>query len=153
MPLLAWCSEMLGRTLSCLFKRTHFFACRDLPKSEDAILSAGGDEVTVSAATEGVHEGLGTGELLDFAAIAVDEADLGVTCTGGCSVAGSEVVDGGDFFVPSIDVFAAVAKSPIPNLDGVVCPRAAENAPICTPSNTEHMMGVAFKSFDDFTGG
>ena len=73
-----------------------------------------------------MEEGGGAGELFDFAAVAGDEAELVVAGAGGELVRGAEVVNAGDFFVPTIDAFAAVAGGPVPDFDNVVCAAAGE---------------------------
>ena len=73
-----------------------------------------------------MEEGGAATELLDFAAVAGDEAELVVAGTGGELVRGAEVVNAGDFFVPTIDAFAAVADGPVPDFDNVVCAAAGE---------------------------
>ena len=79
------------------FELGQHFGTGSIPSAEHAVLIPTENQIPSAIGSQGLKETCGTGESFHFAAIAGDEAELGITGAGGDLICRAEVADASNF--------------------------------------------------------
>src|SRR6266545_6489158 len=134
-------------------KRSNWLSIRAIPDAQDAVLTAGNDDLAVGRDCGGFHEIGRAGKRTDISAIFANQTHFGVAGRGQSLVGVSDEADRRVLFVEAGDVLLLLAVHEIPDFDHVVRAGAGQRALVPVPTDAQHVVGVSLELLHYFARG